>query len=304
MRWVVGLDLRPESQGAIHFGVWLAKRMHETPQQSLIGVHVVEQESTFPILRYHAEEEVQMGATTAAKRAVEEAMAGDWMGEPHVVLGATADERLAAALPLYQADGLIVGRQAKAGQDLIQRLGRVARRLLRKLPVPVIVVPPDLLESSVGDGPVIMATDLGDDAVSAARFARKVATRISKPLVVAHVVPMPDDVGVVAYVPDFSWEKVRSDWHDSAVAQLVAWTEEHEIEADRRVVEAGITVTRLVDLARREDASMIVCGSRSLNMLERVFSSSIGAEVGAAATVPVCVVPSGWVAADEPVDSE
>lgn len=303
MRWVVGLDLRPESQGAIHYGVWLSKQMHETPRQSLIGVHVIEQESTFPILRYHAEEEVQLGATNAAKRAVEAALASDWMGEPHVVVGATADERLAAVLPLYQADGLIVGRQAKGGEDRFQRLGRVARRLLRKLPAPVIVVPPDLLESSVGQGPVIMATDLGEDSVSAARFARRLATRTSKELLLAHVVPLPDNVGVVAYVPYFAWEKVRSDWHDSAVERLVAWSDEHEIEADRRVVEAGITVTRLVELAEREKASMIVCGARSLNMLERVFSSSIGAEVAAAARVPVCVVPNGWVVGDEDGDA-
>lgn len=299
MRWIVGLDLRPESQGAIHFGVWLSKLMHEQPQQSLIGVHVVEQESTFPILRYHADEEVQAGALKAARNAVEAAVARDWMGDPHIVLGDTAEQRLAAVLPLYRADGLIVGRQAKAGQDRFVRLGRVARRMIRRLPAPVFVVPPDLLASEVGEGPVIVATDLREHSVAAARFGRSVASRIDRNLMLAHVVPIPDDVGVVAYVPHFSWEKVRQAWHNEAVERLVAWTDEHEIEAERRVVEAGLTVARLVDLAEREKASMIVCGSRTLNAIERVFSSSVATELAAAARVPVCVVPSTWSPADE-----
>ena len=299
MRWIVGLDLRPESQGAIHFGVWLSQQMHEQPQQSLIGVHVVEQESTFPILRYHADEEVQAGALKAAQSAVEAAMAKDWIGEPHIVLGDTAEQRLAAVLPLYHADGLILGRQAKAGQDRFVRLGRVARRMIRRLPAPVFVVPPDMLAGEVGEGPVIVATDLREHSTAAARFGRAVASRISRQLLLAHVVPIPDDVGVVAYVPHFSWEKVRQAWHNEAVERLVVWANEHEIDAERRVVEAGLTVARLVDLAEREKASMIVCGSRTLNAVERVFSSSVATELAAAARVPVCVVPSTWAPADE-----
>ncbi len=224
MRWVVGLDLRPESQGAVHFGVWLAKQMHEQPRQSLIGVHVVEQESTFPILRYHAEEEVRLGAIEAGKRAVEAAMATEWVGEPHVVLGTTADDRLASVVPLYRADGLILGRQAKAGEDRLVRLGRVARRLLRRLPVPIFVVPPDLLASDLREGPVIVATDLQDDSVAAGHFGQMLASRLSREIVLAHVVPTPENVGVVAYIPYFSWEKVRSDWHDTATKVAMAST--------------------------------------------------------------------------------
>jgi nucleotide-binding universal stress UspA family protein len=299
MRWIVGLDLRPSSQGALHFGRWLAERMHDAPQRSLFAVHVVEQESTFPILRYHAEEEVRLGAVTAAQRAVDAAGAQAWVGTPQVVVGTTADDRLAAVVPLYHAAGILVGRQAKAGQDRIVRLGRVARRLLRALPAPVVIVPPDLLASQIGDGPVVLATELSPASLAAARFARALATKLGRELLVAHVVPLPDNVGVVAYVPDFSWEKAGSDWHDSAVENLVRWDAENEVGADRRVVDAGLVITRLVDLAERERACMVVCGSRSLNALERVFTSSVATDLAAAARVPVAVVPPGWQAPDD-----
>lgn len=298
MRWVVGLDLRPESQGAIQFGVWLSELMHEQPQQSLIGVHVVEGEATFPILRYHAEEEVRAGALTAARRAIESAMAGAWMGEPHIVLGDRAEKRLATVLPLYQADGLIVGRQARAGEVKIERLGRCTRRLVRALPAPLFIVPPDWRPSEAGSGPVIAATAMRPESIPATRFAKKLGGKIGRDTLVAHVVPQPDDTGVVAYVPDFSWDRVRQAWHDDAVAHLIQWSTEHDIEAERRVVEAGITHARLIELAEREKACMFVCGSRSLNSLERVFSSSVSTQLAAGARIPVCVVPPGWVVED------
>lgn len=304
MRWVVGLDLRPDSQGAVQFGVWLSKLMHEQPQQSLIGVHVVEGEATFPILRYHAEEEVRAGALVASKRAIESAMAGDWMGEPQVILGDRAEKRLATVVPLYRADGLIVGRQARAGEVKIDRLGRCARRLVRNLPAPLFIVPPDWRPSEAGSGPVIAASALRPESIPAARFAKRIGARIGRDTLVAHVVPQPDDTGVVTYIPDFSWDRVRQAWHDDAVERLIQWSTEHEIDAERRVVEAGITHARLIELAEREKACMIVCGSRSLNAVERVFSSSVSVQLAAGARVPVCVVPPGWTTEDAEGDED
>ena len=53
----------------------------------------------------------------------------------------------------------------------------------------------------------------------------------------------------------------------------------------------GRTVPTLLEFAKQVDASMIVCGSRRLSLLERLLSSSVGSGVAAHADRPVAVVP-------------
>ena len=83
------------------------------------------------------------------------------------------------------ASGLVIGRAAERGSRAVVRLGRVARRVLRRLPCPVVVVPPDL--SAVADGPILLATDLDVASASAVTFARDLAARHGRELKVVHV---------------------------------------------------------------------------------------------------------------------
>ena len=53
----------------------------------------------------------------------------------------------------------------------------------------------------------------------------------------------------------------------------------------------------LLAVANEERASMIVCGSRRLSLAERIFSSSVGTELAAAAPIPVAIIPHDHVEA-------
>lgn len=62
------------------------------------------------------------------------------------------------------------------------RLGRVARRILRRLGAPVLVVPPDLRAEQIGGGPVTALTSVSADSARACRFAADLAARLGRPL--------------------------------------------------------------------------------------------------------------------------
>ena len=53
------------------------------------------------------------------------------------------------------------------------RQRRLARRLLRRLPCPVVVVPPDLRLDEIPDGPVGALTDLAPDPLAALPVRRR-----------------------------------------------------------------------------------------------------------------------------------
>src|SRR5690606_31904612 len=76
------------------------------------------------------------------------------------------------------------------------RLGRVARKMLRRLPVPVVVVPPDLEKDAIGDGPVLCTIDTDAHSLAAVRFARELARAVGRELELAHALPTLTDIGL------------------------------------------------------------------------------------------------------------
>src|SRR5690606_32491676 len=86
--------------------------------------------------------------------------------------GATAEKHLVDVAAERNARGFVIGRQArKEGRHLL-RLGRVARRMLRSVPRPTIVVPPDW---EPDEGPVIATSNLRGDCAEATRLAKELA---------------------------------------------------------------------------------------------------------------------------------
>src|SRR5690606_565815 len=94
------------------------------------------------------------------------------------------------------ADALIVGRRSTVRGGGLIRLGAVTRNALRAAAGPIIVVPADLDPTTLGPGPLVVATNLMKDAVSACRFARRLGVRLSRPVVAAHVVGQPEGWGI------------------------------------------------------------------------------------------------------------
>jgi len=285
MRWIVGLDLRGLSQGAVHFAKWL----HEHSEaENFVAIHVVEGRPDSRVQAGVGGESFGDWLQAAVEKEVAKAGARDAFGDIESKTVASAEEGLQLALEERQADGLVLGRKAPRGKDGVVRLGRVARRLIRRLESPLVVVPPDLWSEEIGDGPVVVATDLGADAVGALRFGQAQAEELGRELVLIHAVQMPSHLD--QYLPADAWSSVQAEVGTEGQDAAVAWAAAHGVEA-RIVVVDGPVVRALLTAAVQERACMLVCGSRRLSLLERIFTSSVGIELAATSPIPIAIVP-------------
>ncbi len=289
-RWVVGLDLRPSGQGALRFAQWLAGHGKEG-RAAFVGIHVLVEAHLQAALRYHHLDELRDGARAQAEQAVDNAGAGDLLEQLHIVQGRNAEQSLEAARVYHHAEGLIVGRQAPREGHHVLRLGRVARRLLRRLEAPVVVVPPDWEPGVVGaDGPVVCASNLGHGTSMAARFAAEMAARLGRSLLVVHTVPVPDDYGA-HYIPKQSREKIAAAYQAEGEQSLAAWIEQHGIAGATPVVRQGHVIEQILAQCEETEAAMLVTGSRRLSTVERLLLTSVSSDLAASAPCPVAVVP-------------
>ena len=290
--WTLGLDLREGAEGPLVFARWLCTHLGD--EASLEPIHVLEQDQLGLLAtagrREQALELAQESLEKTQKRAGDETP----LDNVRFVETGTPEDVLADAASRSQ--GLILGRLAPRGTDKLLRLGGVARRLLRKLPAPTIVVPPDLGTDTIGMGPIIFACDGHDDSLGAARFAQSLAKQLDRELLLAHVVPMPYGWSV-GYLPPDSVKQVRADLRARGERSLERWAMQHGISGLRGVVCDGIVQEELIHLANKEDALMIVAGSRKLNAVERLFVTSVGSELAASSACPVAVVPPDYESA-------
>lgn len=290
-RWIVGLDLRPTGQGALRFSRWLAGATREGQAPSFVGMHVLEEDTLRAALRYHHLDELVAGAREEAEMLLRNAGATAVLSELHVVQGMHAEQTLEAARDEHHAEGLVVGRQAPREGHHLLRLGKVARRLLRSLGGPVVVVPPDWEPDAVSpDGPVLCATNVGDGAVAAARFAADLAHRLGRSLVIAYSVPVPEDYGA-NYIPAATRQKIAIESQEAGERELTGWVAELGLEGATTVVRQGHVTEQVLRLAHETKAAMIVTGSRRLSTLERLLLTSVGSELAATSRCPVVVVP-------------
>jgi nucleotide-binding universal stress UspA family protein len=283
MKWVIGLDLRPQGGGALQFARWMAARAGSA---DLHPVHVLEESKLLQALRREHLEELEPNARNLARTRLEQAGLVDQVA--HVVRAEAIDARLAEEAEAIGADGLIIGRQGRADQTAIVRLGRVARRLLRRLPVPVIVAPPELDAETIGEGPVLLATDLAPASSAAARFATRVAHTLGRKTLIAHIVHSGAETSDL--IPAVTVEQFYRQMGLDRKHDLHGWMREHALEDAPAVVGEGDVVARLLGIAAEERAPMIVCGSRHLGVGQRIFTSSVATELSRHASCAVAVV--------------
>jgi len=279
MRWLVGIDLGTRGAGALQMARWLRR----TEAQECDGAHVFDPELR-PLLR-----QMMVERTVAAARA-ELHDVNDELGAPTVfsdlavLVADSPEDALAHRAVALGHDALMIGRVAASSSGALVRLGRVARRLLRSLPVPVAVVPPDLTCEAVGRGGIVLATDLTASSRAAAVFARRLATELRRELIVVHV----DVPGA------------RTHGRGQGEAQVVgrrlddldAWMRSQALDGARARCIATEVVDGLVGVAREEDTPMLVCGSRLLSLAHRIFTTSVGTELARHAERTVVVIPS------------
>ncbi len=271
--WILGLDLGNRSRGAVLFADWFAGSDHTT------AIHVLEQWSR-PYIRndvvssvrellHHISRELHI--TQPVRVAVIEA--------------SSAEDGLAKATE--GAAGLILGRAARIDEDSRWRLGTVARRLLRRLPGPVIVVPPDL--AAVAPGPVILATCLDEPSHEAAVFARNVAKRLGRPVIVAHIGEARHSDLIDELEP--TWLAAREAYREQLAAAVHRWMTVHSLADCDRHVAYGNPTEELSALVTATAAAMVVVGSRRLGTVGRVFLGSTASTLAGQAPCPVAVVP-------------
>ena len=278
--WIVGIEPSARSSGAIHFARWLRRSL----RVPVVGVHVTElwmlalsEPGTAQFLataRDSAERwlaTMKAGAEDAAFDAVESAEALD----PENYLSTRGQGAL----------GIVVGRHPTRERGWF-RLGRVTRRLLRNLPAPVVVAPPELTADDLA-GPVILATDLGPASIAAARFATAFARQAQRPLLCVHV-GQPRWSEGVELTPDLL--SLREAYRARVEREAREWAVHHCPETPL-VVGYGDPAEYLPALAGQREASLLVLGSRRLSLLERVFVGSTASAVASAARCAVAIVP-------------
>jgi nucleotide-binding universal stress UspA family protein len=196
---------------------------------------------------------------------------------------------LAGAGGLAATTGVIIGRRAPEADGGLVRLGRVARKLLRRLESPVFVVPPDLEQAHIGAGPIVCAVNLDQHSVDAAEFAVRLGEAIGREVRLVHVIHSSDPIGI-GYLPETTWNDIHRRQRDDAKVTLQRWRDDAKLPA-YTLVSDGRTVPQLISAARELDACMILCGSRRLSAAERLWSSSVGSALAAASHLPVGVIP-------------
>ncbi len=285
MRWIVGLDLLNLSGGALRFASWL-RRNASSEQTS--GVHVLTPHPLRQSLANKTEEEFRLWVHGLAEASVAEAGAAEDLEAVSLVEAETAEEGLLAALKGGRGDALVIGRKAASDAESLVRLGRVARRLLRGMPAPIVVVPPDL-GAELPSGPIVLATDLGASSVDALIFARDLAATVGRELVLVHAYRVHS--ALQAYVSPNVWGQASVQATEAAESSVAAYCTQHQLSV-RSLVVRGPTAHGVLETGRREKACMIITGSRRLSLLDRIFTSSVGGDLAALASIPVAVVPA------------
>lgn len=289
-KWIVALDLQPSSHGAVRFASWIAHAGSPAGDPQLVGVHVIEREQLAPIFRLQSPDEVRRRAEQALQRELDDASLHELFAAQRVALGARAHEVLEDEAAREHADAIVVGRRVAKDATARVRLGINARRLLRALPIPVIVVPPDYAKLSFGAGPIVVATDLRDDAVAACRFAARMGARMRRQVIAVHVLP-PIDPLLRAYLAEGPWLELSAQQHESGVTRMHAWLERHELDGLSSRIVQGDTLEELRTLAVELRSPLLVTGARRLPKFVRAFVGSTATGLAADAPLPVAVVP-------------
>lgn len=291
MKWLIGVDLRETATGAIEFARWMVEHATGGDPQ-LLPVHVLEESYLLQVLRHEHMNQVEAKAEQDARALLDRVGLALPAGTVRIARGITADETLVREFDAARADALLIGREAPAAERNIVRLGRVARRIVRQLPCPVVVAPPDLKATRVGAGPVILASDLSETSGSAARFAVRFAAAVGRPLVLAHVVP--SDADVLRYVPTTTVDQFYSQVGLDRQRDVETWQRTHGLQAASTIIAHGDPVARLSSIAEVEGAPIIVCGSRGLGAVERVFVTSVATDLSCWAGCAIAIVPPTW----------
>lgn len=139
-------------------------------------------------------------------------------------------------------------------------------------------------------GPILVAVDFSPSAEAAFRWAAGAARAFGAPLIVLHVVHDPEGAPGAYQGPDQALQPLEQsarrmlDEFMQRTAPLRAGVH----AADELVV--GLPATRILEVADRENARLIVMGSRGRTGLKRILLGSKAERVVQLSPIPVTIV--------------
>ena len=190
-----------------------------------------------------------------------------------VEFGSPAEVVRTAASELH-AELVVVGsRGQSAVEDIL--IGSTASGLAQAAPCPVVLTPPDANGSptSLPGLVIVCGVDGSEPSVTAARSSARLAERLDRPLMLAHVA-REDEEGAVETA--------------AAAARTAAPSVDVEIAHLR-----GQVTQVLIALARERRAGLIAVGSRGRGSVKAAFLGSVSRRLIQAADRPVLVVSPG-----------
>lgn len=293
MKWIVATNLRDDCRGALEFAAWIREHARDP------SVHAT---TALAILRDRAgmfagpDPADMLGRVEEATKAfVAQSPASDAVGAVRVELAADVASALSETAK-NEGVTLVLGRQAPRENTRLIRLGRIARRTLRRLHSPTIVVPTDWTAASAGAGPVVVALDPTPSSLAALDFAETLALAVGRPLLAVQALQGLAGLGG-AMLSDGDFVALRERHRAEEAEALTTYLADNGRAAVSVRTEVGATVPALTGVAEDVDAAMIVCGARRLSRTERLLSASVGGELASFAAVPVAVVPPDFATA-------
>jgi nucleotide-binding universal stress UspA family protein len=242
-RWIVALDTRGSCRGAIVFSEWL--RSHGMlAQDEFVGVYVFERAQVPTISGRPLRGEDWLGERARQKvEAILAATGTNALARVHWEDGVAADDALVDVCERIGATGMIIGRRATTRGGHLVRLGKTARRMLRRLPVPIITVPPDFDPLPHADGPVLCAVDLAEHSAPAARLAAALAEALGRPLRIVHVLVVPKKLELQEEDPTTRRDLVNELLRETTV-RLKRWCEQQGLSSVKQTVVSVHTLKR------------------------------------------------------------
>ncbi len=145
--------------------------------------------------------------------------------------------------------------------------------------------------------PILCGVDDSDFGRAAVRVARDLSDSLGSPLVLVHVLPGRVPPGTSAVPHGRSRLLTQERRSGELLLAEVAADASLGGRVERRVV-FGDPATALTDIARDDDAEMIVLGSHGRGSLASAVLGSVSRAVAAGAPCPVAIVPASVARSD------
>jgi len=152
--------------------------------------------------------------------------------------------------------------------------------------------------------PILVAVDFSDYSAAALRWAAKTADQLGSPLLVLHVVHDPESA------PGYYRRSKKLKKHllrmEEAAAEMMSDFLEQvgkkspelpTLQDLDTLLEVGLPVTRILEVAERTKATMIVMGSQGRTGLSHLLLGSKAAKVAQLAPIPVTIVKDAKLSA-------